>query len=858
MHRHIHLHALTQLCSVTFMALGITACQPSVQINEQILDTGVSLELAHFRKSNLKDIRYRLFFDIPMEKDKKIRGKAEITCFSDNPEAFILDFKAPENQIDSVCLNGMNVPYQFLNEHIRIDKDVKAGENSVSVYFTSPDQSLNRRNDFLYTLLVPDRARTVFPCFDQPDLKARYELSLKIPPTWKAVANGKVLSVETTEEEGRTFISFQQTEPISTYLFSFVAGKMTQESFHRGNRTIDIYHRESAPQKTAQCPAIASEVFDALEWMEEYTGIPYPFAKYDVIIVPGFQFGGMEHVGATLYTDSRMFLNKQATLREQLIRSSLIAHETAHMWFGDYVTMKWFDDVWTKEVFANYFASLITEPRYPQVNHRLNFMLDYIPGAYGEDRTAGSNSIKQDLDNLEHAGLVYGNIIYNKSPWVMNALSDRMGKEAFRTGMQQYLRTYANANATWDDLIAILDEHTTEDLKSFSHAWVNEKGRPTIQAKLEGNQLIVSQSDEWKRGVSWPQKLAYTVYSQDKQETVTVNFTDKQTTVNVPLSFTKEELNQAVILPNIDGKGYGLFLLEDKQQEAIWTILKTNQKSDTDTEVLRGSLLINLYENLRHGSLNADTYQKNLISYIEKEQNQLLYTLALGYLSNCQKWYDTDPATVEEGLWKLATTHPESGHRLQAFRYFSSLAKSDAAIQKLYTIWKKQSKPGNCQLSEKDFMRLAYTLALNLAEKADDIIQEQAKRIEQPDRQKEFSFISAAVSPSESKRDSVFALLLEKENRTVEPWASDALSLLNHPVHGKSAVKYIRPALEEMQEIQRTGDIFFPRAWARALLSGHTSHEAAEEVRRFFAEHPNYPKMLGNKIKQQAEHLETK
>ena len=633
---------------------------------------------------------------------------------------------------------------------------------------------------------------------------------------------------------------------------------MSKEAFQRGNRTIHIYHRETEPQKTAQCPEIAKEVFDALEWMEEYTSIPYPFSKYDLIIVPGFQFGGMEHIGATLYTDSRMFLNKQATLRERLIRSSLIAHETAHMWFGDYVTMKWFDDVWTKEVFANYFASLITEPLYTKVNHRLNFMIDYIPGAYSEDRTAGSNSIKQDLDNLERAGLVYGNIIYNKSPWVMNTLSDRMGKETFRKGLQIYLKTYANSNATWDDLIAILDDLTPEDLKSWSHSWVNEKGRPTIQAAIKGNRLVVKQTDEWNRGVIWPQKLSYIIAVNDKEETVAADFVDKQTTAEIPLNWKDDELKSAIILPNTDGKGYGLFLLTDEQQSFIWDKLHGHQGNNPDDEVLRGSLLINLYENLRHGSINAGTYQKHLINYLTEEQNPLLYTLGLGYLSNCAKWYETDTKTIEEGLWKLATTHPETSYRLQAFRYYSSLAKSTESVNRLYKIWKDQKVPGNYQLSEKDFMKLAYTLALRLPQKADQITKEQADRITQPDRQREFAFIAAAVSPSESERDRVFNTLLEKENRSVEPWASDALALLNHPIYGTASVKYIRPALEEMQEIQRTGDIFFPRAWARALLSGHTSHEAAEAVRTFFDEHPDYPKMLGNKIKQQAEHLENK
>ena len=769
----------------------------------------------------------------------------------------ILDFKIAKEQIDSVCLNGHRVDYKFHNEHIQVSPRLGQGTNTISVHFTCSDQSLNRRENFLYTLLVPDRARTVFPCFDQPNLKALYKLSLEIPSNWKAVANGKAISEE-TPKEGRTLIHFQETEPISTYLFSFVAGELKQETFRRGERELNIYHRENDTYKTSQCPDIAAEVFDDLEWMEEYTGIPYPFSKYDLAIIPGFQFGGMEHIGATLYTDSRMFLNKQATLSEHLIRSSLIAHETAHMWFGDYVTMQWFDDVWTKEVFANYFASLITEPLYKGVNHRLNFILDYLPGAYNEDRTAGSNPIKQELDNLEHAGLVYGNIIYNKSPWVMSSLSDRLGKENFRKGMQTYLKKYANSNATWDDLIAVLDELTTEDLKAWSHSWVNEKGRPTIQTQLKGNELIVTQKDEWNRDITWPQKLTYTISTGTREEKVAVNFTTNQKEVKVPIHFAPDELKRTVVLPNTDGKGYGLFLLAESEQEAIWSYLQEHNGNDSGSEVLRGATLINLYENLRHGSLKAENFQQHLIHYITNEKNPLLYTLALGYLTNCQQWYDVAYQPAEEALWTQTNSHEQPSARIQAFRSYSRVAQSTEAVDRLYKIWETKDMPGNCQLSEKDYMQLAYTLALRLPEKADEIVTKQASRITHPDRQREFAFVSAAVSPSVEKRDSMFAQLLQKENRNVEPWASDALALLNHPVYGKEAVKYIRPALEKMQEIQRTGDIFFPRAWANALLRGHTSHEAAEEVRKFFADHPDYPLMLANKIKQQSEHLEHK
>ena len=829
---------------------GLVACSSVKQDEAGLSRPGVSLELAQFRKEHFSNVRYNLFFSIPESRDEAIRGNAELSLRLDEKQPLIIDFRGEPEQVTSVTLNGGDIPYEVKDEHIVIASDwVAVGENRVAIAFTPADQSLNRRDEFLYTLLVPDRARTVFPCFDQPDMKSLFTLTLEVPSTWQAVANGAITQTDSTGVSGRNRISFKETEPLSTYLFSFVAGKLTREVYSRNGRDISIYHRETDPKKIAQCPAIADEVFDALEWQEDFTGIPYPFAKYDVIILPGFQYGGMEHTGATLYTDRRMFLDEHPTLNERLSRSSLIAHETSHMWFGDYVTMQWFDDVWTKEVFANYFASQIVEPLYPGVNHALNFMQDYIPPAYVEDRTAGANPIKQDLDNLRNAGLVYGNIIYDKSPVVLEMLIKKMGKESFRKGIQEYLKTYAYGNATWEGLIGILDTYTDDDLSGWSHIWVNEKGMPEIAVSIVGDSLVVSQKDPFGRGLNWPQDLTYLIVPKTGEpEEISVSFGRNSNSIRKKLKTVPEE--GSFIIPNTDGKGYGFFRLNEADAKACAAYL-----SVCENELLRGSLLITLYENLLNRTISPESYMEAMLNYLPKEDNSLLFSAALGYIGNCQRLFPTDAAPLEKTLGQIVATSSVPQHRLQAFRSYRSIAESPEAIAALYDLWKKQQAPAGCSLSENDYISLSYTLALHLPEQADEIINSQQSRITNPDRKREYAFISPSVSPHKEVRDSVFASLLVAENRRVEPWASAALANLNHPSRQKEAVAYIRPALEAMQEVQRTGDIFFPTAWVRALLSGHTSPEARAEVDAFFASHLDYPPMLANKIRQQANHL---
>ena len=838
---------IKQLIGVAAIGL-LTACGNPAP-DAVLLQPGVSRELAQFRKEHFEGVRYNLFFSIPESREEAVTGTAEITLAVREKQPVIIDFRGEPEQVASVLLNGRKVPYTVKDEHIVIGaKDVANGENRVTVEFTANDQSLNRRDEFLYTLLVPDRARTLFPCFDQPDMKSLFTLSLEVPSSWQAVANGAIEQVDSTSVTGRRRVYFRETEPLSTYLFSFVAGKLTRETYSRDGRDISIYHRETDPKKVAQCPDIASEVFDALEWQEEYTQIPYPFAKYDLIILPGFQFGGMEHTGATLYTDGRMFLNENPTLNERLGRSSLIAHETSHMWFGDFVTMEWFNDVWTKEVFANFYASRMIEPLFPEVNHSLNFMLDYIPAAYSEDRTAGANPVKQQLENMRDAGLMYGNIIYDKSPVILEMLVKKMGKEPFRKGIREYLKTYAYGNATWEGLIGILDTYTDDDLSAWSHVWVNEKGMPEISCEA-GKKLYVEQSDPLGRGLLWEQDLSFLiVHSDGETEEVQATFAKNERLKFVDLK--RQAGEGSFVIPNADGKGYGFFRLLEKDTKACLAYLPACKD-----EVLRGSLLITLYENLLNRTISSESYMEAMLDYLPGENNSLLFSAALGYIGNCQRLYPSDPKKLEQVLWRIVTTAEQPQRRLQAFRQYRSIARSPEAVGRLYALWKDGKAPAGCSLSENDYISLSYGLAIQMPDKADEIVATQQARIINPDRKRQYAFISPSVSPRKEVRDSVFASLLVAGNRRVEPWASAALSNLDCQLRQKEAVGYIRPALEVLQEVQRTGDIFFPRDWVRALLSGHTSPEAKKEVDDFFATHPDYPVLLSNKIRQQADHL---
>ncbi|MGI9263266.1 MAG: M1 family metallopeptidase, partial [Woeseiaceae bacterium] len=447
---------------------------------------GVSLDLAQYRAATISNINYDLSFDIPAEVDGAIAATAEISFdLSEKSRPLQLDFRESADRIHSVSVNGESSAFVFRDEHIVIPVDeLEAGHNVVGISFDAGSSSLNRNPEYLYTLFVPDRARTAFPLFDQPDLKATFDLSLGLPPDWTAMSNAPV---QTSIKSGLgTIVRFETSDLISSYLFSFVAGKFETITRDVDGREMTMLHRETDAEKVARN---IDDIFNlhaaSLDWLEEYTGIAYPYQKFGFALIPAFQYGGMEHVGAIQYRASSLFLDEAPSETRLLGRAGLIAHETAHMWFGNLVTMEWFNDVWTKEVFANFMAAKIVNPSFPDINHDLNFLVRHYPSAYSVDRTAGANAIRQELGNLNEAGQMYGAIIYNKAPIMMRKLEKMIGEDIFREGLQEYLSTYAFDNATWPALIEILDAKSDEDLATWSADWVNTPGRAAVEAQWD-------------------------------------------------------------------------------------------------------------------------------------------------------------------------------------------------------------------------------------------------------------------------------------------------------------------------------------------------------------------------------------
>jgi aminopeptidase N len=801
--------------------LSICGFFASARLSNAQEEPGTSLALARLRSAQISSLSYQIRFSIPQSSNEPIRGSEQISFDLIGPlRPVILDFQGENPQ--SFSVNTRELDVAVVRGHIEIPAvALRTGRNSVQVSFVAGEPGFHRRDDFLYTLFVPDNASKSFPCFDQPDLKAHFELTLQIPSDWEAVSQGRLISE--SRDGDKKSLQFTPTQPTSTYLFAFAAGKFATTVRTVDGRRMTMFHRESDLAKVSRnIDAIFRLHGSALNWMELYTGIPYPYEKFDFVILPAFPFSGMEHPGSIFYSDKSLFLEESATQSDFLARARTISHETAHIWFGDLVTMRWFDDVWLKEVFANFMADKIVGPQFPSINHALSFFLAHYPSAYGIDRTKGSNPIRQTLDNLGQASELYGDIIYHKAPIAMRQLEALVGAQNFQQRLRLYLRSFEFANATWSDLIGILGGAEPDSLLSnWDDAWIETSGRPTIRTAIDGDRIVITSIDPEGNHRVWPQTLLMEAGSSERSVQAPL-LIGRDGVVSYPLP---PGFKPNYVLTDARDPGYALFLLDDRTVEFLIDHLE-----DIRDENLRAVAWVDLWESTVERRVAPRDFVNIAIRALPLEAQELTIDHVLRNLRSAYWALLSDSerhevqAELEGMLWRGANTQMVTpSQRASYFKAYLALFSSEQAWNNIYRIWRGEAKISGLALSESDFMDIVYNLALRRPHEGRLIAEEQLQRIDDGERKREFEFVSPAAFGSELERDQLFGRLLQRDGRRNEPWVRSALYYLHHPIHGAGSEKYVAPSLQLLTEVKATGGIFFPGYWLAGSLQFHVT-----------------------------------
>jgi aminopeptidase N len=445
-------------------------------------------EEARARAESVADVAYDLDLDLAAGA-KVFRGDVTI-AFSHRGGDTFLEFIG--GTIDRFEVNGSAVEPRWDGSRITLAATDLAARNEVRITYERGydhtgegfHQFIDPEDDaeYLFTQFEPYSAHRLFPCFDQPDLKAVYRVAVTAPGEWEVVSAGAEIERQDLPD-GRSRRVFAETKPFSTYLLAVVAGPFHAVRSEHGDIPLGLFCRKSLAGHLD-----AENLFDTtrkgIDFYEEFFDQPYPFGKYDQLFVPEFNWGGMENVGTVTYTDTVVF--RDPPTKDQLTRrAEYLMHELAHMWFGDLVTMEWWNDLWLNESFASFVAYLALDDMggYPEIWQDFNFRMKL--WAYREDQRPTTHRIADEVPSTDETFLNFDGITYGKGAATLKQLVAAIGTDGFRDGMRTYFRRHAFGNATLADFLAALQEGSGKDLVAWAARWLKTPSLNTISAEWE-------------------------------------------------------------------------------------------------------------------------------------------------------------------------------------------------------------------------------------------------------------------------------------------------------------------------------------------------------------------------------------
>lgn len=842
-------------------ALAVLRLSSLAAAGDSLLVPGVSHQLAEHRAARLSAVRYELALDVT-RKDTVV-GRAHVRFARKPGGDVILDFRGLG--LAGVRVNGTAIEPVWRNGHVVLPANaVRDGENDVELAFRSAiapaGASVIRFHDttdgadYLYTLLVPADANQLFPCFDQPDLKARVAFSLTVPSGWKALANGSLTGVDTATT---LTYHFAETAPISTYLVAFAAGPWSVRTDTVGGRPISIYVRASR-YKEAETDTLIALNARALAWMERYTARPFPFQKFDFLLAPAFPFGGMEHPGAIFYNEESFIYRERPTLSQLLGREATVDHEVAHQWFGDDVTMRWFDDLWLKEGFATYLAAAMQASLNPAANPWKTFYLRNKPTAYGVDATTGTTPVWQRLDNLDKAKSNYGAIVYNKAPGILKQLNYLVGDSAFREGLRRYVRQHDYGNATWRDLLSAVGNAAGRPLDAWGASYILRPGMPVIDQHVvvrNGRISSLTLSQTPARPLSgnapWPVRVEVLLgHADGSSETIPVELTGRVTQVAVA-----GKPAPTFVFANARDYGYALVHLDERSMR--W--LEANIGTVRD-DFLRAMLWGAMWDQVRDARLDPAAYVRLALCELPRETDEQLVPVILGRVSRSLTAYlqgprrDTLTREVEAALLKeIGDDRRTYGVRKNALDTFTGLAHTEGALSMLDAMLDSANVAG-APLRPPARWAIVTTLVARSASTADARLAAESKR-DSTSEGKRRAFVANAARPDAATKAAYWTRYFGDRDLN-EDWVTASLRSFHDPARDDLTRPYLLPALDSLPWIQRNRRIFFLGNWLSATLDGQRSAESLAAVDRFLGRRRDLPSDLREKILQSRDELE--
>ncbi|NJQ08717.1 aminopeptidase N [Streptomyces lonarensis] len=633
------------------------------------------------------------------------RSQTTVRFTAREAAATFIDLVAPA--VREVELNGTALDPAAVFSDSRIALDVPEGDSVLRVVadcaYTNTGEGLHRFVDpvdeqaYLYTQFeVPD-ARRVFASFEQPDLKATFAFTVTAPEGWKVISNSP-----TPEPENGTVWRFAPTPRISTYITALIVGPYHEvhSSWEGGDRSVPLglYCRPSLAEHL-DADAIFAVTRQGFDWFEEKFDFPYPFEKYDQLFVPEFNAGAMENAGAVTIRDQYVFRSKVTDAAYEM-RAETILHELAHMWFGDLVTMEWWNDLWLNESFATY-TSVACQAHAPGSRwpHAwTSFANQMKTWAYRQDQLPSTHPIMAEINDLDDVLVNFDGITYAKGASVLKQLVAYVGMDEFFQGVQAYFKRHAWGNTTLPDLLTALEETSGRDLSTWSKKWLRTAGinvlRPEITVAEDGTMtaFAIRQTapplPEGARGepVLRPHRIAVGLYELtdgrlERVERVELDVDGELTEVPDLVGRARP----AVVLLNDDDLTYAKVRLDAESLAVV-----TEHLADFTEPLPRALCWASAWDMTRDGEMRARDYLELVLRGVGRESDIGVVQTLHRQVKLALDLYAA-PDWREEGLsrWSAAALEhlnaaaPGSDHQLAWARAFAATARTGAQLDLL-------------------------------------------------------------------------------------------------------------------------------------------------------------------------------
>jgi len=735
-------------------------------------------EYAEFRADQVNNVAYSLFVEIDEDADD-FSGTVDINFDLAQGNTAPLTFDFDQGNVGSITVNGSSVEWSYERWFITVAADkFQEGQNTVSITFTHPfttdGDGLHKFTDpengevYLYTNFEPYKANRFFPLFDQPNLKAPFTIEVLVPEHWEVVSNQHE-TISSLEGDLRRW-QFPATPPISTYLYSFHAGDFTVWEDDADGIALRLMVRKTL-----------AEYVDTEEWFvptrqfmaffQEYFDVPYPLNKYDQVIVPDFNPGAMENLGAVTFNEAYVSRGEKSE-RQRLRLAEVIAHEMAHMWFGDLVTMKWWNDLWLNESFATYMGFLALDQASNFNNAWDVFYSRDKSGAYVADDRVTTHPIAPDnVGSTDDAFEVFDLITYEKGSSVLKQLPFFIGEDNFRRGVSNYLKENAYGNATVDNFVDALADSAGRDLSKWQKEWLQESGANTLRTDIscENNtisslrllQYVPTNRAADKTLRNQRTLVGFYRYADNtmlRSSSIPVTYSGPVTWISEAVGLPCPDL----VLSNEDDMAYFEMELDPRSLETL-----REHINDFPSPTTRLMLWNSLWASVMRSSMSLDDFVDFAISNITKEQNDDVIRQVSGNLASAFNYYSTFGGQNEKRRaienfihGQLLDAAPGSEIQKIWFANYTNRAHTPEALDSLFALLDGRNSIEGLEIDQDKRWDIVFTLNRYLHANYEALLESES-RLDSSDQGINNAYATRAVRPSLEAKQEFLSMVVD-------------------------------------------------------------------------------------------------